>query len=225
MHSGLSMHMYVSHLLIRKPSTFNLINTTSCLRRNTNKICQGPSSNIDFMRICHSESPHSLIHCNLPGKLAVYKINVLLNEGLYNKWQHKHYFSDWEFELNLNQSDHLLRIVSSRSCMLCLILGRCFLLLETNSSVLKTMSLARTPCMIKCKKKFIIMIDLVYMQCMHKTALVWTAEHISQSCEASFIPKQFLHFLYNGESTIGTRKWSFLLLLSPNEVLFQSIPL
>lgn len=85
MHSGLSMHMHVSQLLIRKPSTFHLINTTSCLRRNKNKICQEPSSNIDFMRIRHLESPHGLIHCNLPGKLAVYKINVLLKEGLYIK--------------------------------------------------------------------------------------------------------------------------------------------
>lgn len=83
MHSGLSMHMYVSHLLIRKLSTFNLINTTSCLRRNKNKIFQVPSFNTDFMRIHHLESPHGLIRGNLPGKPAVYKINVVLNEGLY----------------------------------------------------------------------------------------------------------------------------------------------
>lgn len=94
--------------------------------------------------------------------------------------------------------------------MLYFILGRCFLLLETNSSVLKTMSLVQTPCMIKCYIFCIIMIDLVYMQCMHKPALVLTAEHISQSCEASFLPKQFLHFIYNGGSTIGTRKCFFL---------------
>lgn len=116
------------------------------------------------------------------------------------------------FSSILDKGDQSLGTVSSKSCMLHFISGRCFLLLETNSSDLKkNISLLQTPYMIKCNT-FLIMIDLVYMQCMHKTALVqvWTAEHISQSCEASFLPKQCLHFLYNGESTIGTRKCFFL---------------
>lgn len=59
------------------------------------------------------------------------------------------------FSSILDKGDQSLGTVSSKSCMLHFISGRCFLLLETNSSDLKSISLLQTPYMIKCNTFFL----------------------------------------------------------------------